>query len=169
MAMAWTERRLTPGFGLELSGQAIEDALPQTERAAVHDAVMHYGVVVVSGQSLSDDAFLEFAEAIGDVNPTPNVQGVPASRVLPISNVDAEGTHLPPDDWWVRQNMANELWHTDLTFMRPRATVSLLYGREVPPIGGDTEFCDLRLAFETLSPAKQVRLEGLTGYHSIMH
>jgi alpha-ketoglutarate-dependent 2,4-dichlorophenoxyacetate dioxygenase len=169
MAMVWNERRLTPGFGIELSGQRIDGTLSQAERTAVYDAVMRYGVVVVSGQSLSDEAYLEFAESIGEVNPTPNVEGVPASRVLPISNVDAEGRHLPPDDWWVRQNMANELWHTDLTFMRPRATVSLLYGREVPPIGGNTEFCDLRLAYEALSPAEQTRLDGLTGHHSIMH
>lgn len=167
--MAWNERPLTRRFGLELSGQRIDADLPQAERGAVYDAVMRHGLVVVTGQALSDEAYVEFAESIGEVNPTPNVEGVPASRVLPISNIDAEGNRLPPDDWWVRQNMANELWHTDLTFMRPRATVSLLYGREVPPTGGNTEFCDLRLAFEALPPAEQARLERLTGHHSIMH
>jgi alpha-ketoglutarate-dependent 2,4-dichlorophenoxyacetate dioxygenase len=167
--MPWNERRLTPGFGLELSGQTIGPELPQGERTAVYNAVMQYGVVVVSGQSLSDDALFDFAASVGEVNPTPNVTGVPPTRVMPLSNIDAEGRLLPPDDWWVRQNMANELWHTDLTFMRPRATVSMLYGREVPPTGGNTEFCDMRLAYEALSPEEQVKLDSLTSYHSIMH
>ena len=43
--MAWTERRLTPRFGLELSGQRIDGALPRAQRTAVYDAVMQYGVV----------------------------------------------------------------------------------------------------------------------------
>lgn len=167
--MAWTERRLTPGFGIELSGQAIDPALPRAERDAIYAAVMRYGLVVIPGQSLSDDELHDFAGTLGRVFAAPKVEGVPPTKVLPISNVDAAGKQLPPDDWWVRQNMANELWHVDNTFMRPRATLSFLYGREVTPVGGDTEFCDMRLAWEALSADDQARVEGLTAYHSIMH
>jgi len=81
----------------------------------------------------------------------------------------AEREQLPPDDWWVRQNLANELWHVDNTFMRPRATLSFLYGREVTPVGGNTEFCDMRLAWEALSVDEQAKIEGLTAHHWIMH
>jgi alpha-ketoglutarate-dependent 2,4-dichlorophenoxyacetate dioxygenase len=167
--MAWNERKLTDGFGVELSGQRIDDRLPQAERDAIYAAAMRHGLVVIPGQSLSDDALHDFAGTLGTVFAAPKVEGVPETKVLPISNVDAAGKQLPPDDWWVRQNMANELWHVDNTFMRPRATLSFLYGREVAPVGGNTEFCDMRLAWEALPAADQARLEGLTAYHSIMH
>jgi alpha-ketoglutarate-dependent 2,4-dichlorophenoxyacetate dioxygenase len=152
-----------------LSGQLITPALPQSERDAIYAAAMRHGVVVIPGQSLSDDSLFDFAGTLGTVFPAPKVEGVPPTKILPISNVDAAGALLPPDDWWVRQNMANELWHTDITFMRPRATLSMLYGREVTTVGGNTEFCDMRLAYEALQPAERAGLEGLTAYHSIMH
>jgi alpha-ketoglutarate-dependent 2,4-dichlorophenoxyacetate dioxygenase len=167
--MSWSERKLTPGFGVELSGLRIGPDLPRANRAAVYEAVVQHGVVVVPGQSLSDDDLFEFADSIGTVNPAPKVTGVPPTRILPLSNVDESGKLLPADDWWMRQNLANELWHLDLTFMRPRATISLLFGRTVPPHGGNTEFCDMRLAYEALPAEDRARLDGLTAYHSIMH
>src|SRR5262249_36513077 len=124
MVMAWSERKLTEGFGVELSGQTLEPSLPQAQRDAIYAAAMRYGLVVIPGQSLSDDALHDFASTLGTVFAAPKVEGVPPTKVLPISNVNEAGEQLPPDDWWVRQNMANELWHVDNTFMRPRATLS---------------------------------------------
>jgi alpha-ketoglutarate-dependent 2,4-dichlorophenoxyacetate dioxygenase len=160
-------RRLTEGFGGELSGVTIGPALSQADRMAIYAGVVEHGVVVVTGQNLSDDDYFDFASSIGAVIPSPAIEGVPTTRVLPVGNVDSEGK--PLSDWSVRQNRANELWHIDLTFMRPRATISLLYGRTCPAEGGDTEFCDLRLAYEALAPDEQRRLETLTASHSIIH
>ena len=167
--MPWSERPLTERFGVALSGLVIGPDLPQADRMAIYDSVVEHGVVVVTGQSLNDDDFFDFASSIGAVTPSPVMSGVPQSRVLPIGNVDAEGKLLAPDNWSVKQNQANELWHIDLTFMRPRATISMLYGRRCPPSGGNTEFCDLRLAYEALSPEEQLRLDPLTASHSIVH
>src|SRR4051812_6630483 len=81
--MAWSERKLTDGFGVELSGQRIDETLPQTERDAVYAAAMRYGVVVIPGQSLSDDALHDFAGTLGRVFAAPRVEGVPATKILP--------------------------------------------------------------------------------------
>jgi alpha-ketoglutarate-dependent 2,4-dichlorophenoxyacetate dioxygenase len=167
--MSWTLRRLPARFGVELSGQNVDASLPQAERTAVYDAVVEHGVVVVPGQLLSDDDYYEFAASLGAVMPSPAISGVPRSRVLPVGNVDPEGNLLPADNWSVKQNRANELWHIDLTFTRPRATVSMLYGKRVPAAGGNTEFCDLRLAYEALSTEEQARLDPLIAAHSIVH
>ena len=167
--MPWSERPLTERFGVELSGLVIGPDLPQADRMAIYDSVVEHGVAVVTGQDLSDDDFFDFASSIGAVTPSPVMSGVPQSRVLPIGNVDAEGRLLPRDNWSVKQNQANELWHIDLTFMKPRATISMLYGRRCPPSGGNTEFCDLRLAYEALSPEEQLRFDPLTTSHSIIH
>jgi alpha-ketoglutarate-dependent 2,4-dichlorophenoxyacetate dioxygenase len=167
--MAWSERPLTERFGVELSWLVISPELPQPDRMAIYDSVVEHGVAVVTGQDLSDDDFYDFASSIGAVTPSPAMSGVPQGKVLPIGNVDAEGKLLPADNWSVKQNQANELWHIDLTFMKPRATISMLYGRRCPPSGGNTEFCDLRLAYEALPPEEQLRLDPLTASHSILH
>src|SRR5579862_8473565 len=107
--MAWSERPLTDRFGVALSGLVIGSDLPQADRMAIYDGVVEHGVVVVTGQSMSDDDIFDFASSIGAVTPSPRMSGVPQDRVLPIGNVDAEGKLLPPENWSVKQNQANEL------------------------------------------------------------
>jgi alpha-ketoglutarate-dependent 2,4-dichlorophenoxyacetate dioxygenase len=168
--MPWTTRRLTEGFGIELSGLQIGPDLSAADRAAVHDTVVHHGVAVVRDQQLSDDALYEFAESLGVVVPMPkDIPDIPSARVQALSNLDADGNLLPPDHAYIRQNIANELWHADQTYMRPRATVSMLYGVVIPPEGGNTEFCDMRLAYEALTPEQQQRFAPLTATHSTLH
>jgi alpha-ketoglutarate-dependent 2,4-dichlorophenoxyacetate dioxygenase len=53
--------------------------------------------------------------------------------------------------------------------MRPRVTLSMLFGLMIPPEGGNTEFCDTRLAYEALTPEQQARLALLTATHSTLH
>jgi alpha-ketoglutarate-dependent 2,4-dichlorophenoxyacetate dioxygenase len=168
--MPWTQRKLTERFGIELTGARIGPDLPQTERMAVYDAVVHHGVAVVRGQELSDDDLYDFAQAVGVVVAVPTgLPDLPPSRMLVFTNLDADGKLLPPDHQWIRPNAANELWHTDMTYMRPRASVSMLYGLVIPPEGGDTEFCDMRLAYDALSPEEKERFEPLTATHSTLH
>ena len=168
--MPWTTRPLTEHFGIELSGARIGPDLPQADRQAVYEAVVQHGVAVVRGQRLSDDELYDFADSLGVVVPMPkDIPDIPSARVQALSNLDADGNLLPPDHPYVRQNTANELWHVDQTYMRPRATVSMLYGLVIPPEGGNTEFCDLRLAYEALTPEQQARFAPLTATHSTLH
>lgn len=170
--MAWTTRKLTPGFGVELSGQRLNDPdLPQTEKQAVFEAVTHHGVAVVSGQDLSDNDLYAFACSVGTVveNTSYSLDGNRAEqqKVFRITNLDKDGAILPADAAMNVQNSANQFWHIDSTYLKPWHFVSMLYGKEVPPKGANTEFCDLRLAWEALSPEEQVRLEGRTALHSL--
>jgi alpha-ketoglutarate-dependent 2,4-dichlorophenoxyacetate dioxygenase len=168
--MPWTERKLTDRFGVVLAGKEIGRALSPIDTGALYDAIMRFGLVVIPAQmELSDDEIHAFAASLGSVMPTPSLSNVPKGKLLPISNLDEHGKIKPADDWYVRSNMANELWHVDLSFVRPRALISILYGRVVPPAGGNTEFCDLRLAYEALSPEDKGRLATLTGQHLISH
>jgi alpha-ketoglutarate-dependent 2,4-dichlorophenoxyacetate dioxygenase len=165
--MAWTERKLTPKIGLALEGFRVDEGLTEAERARIRAAIYQNGVVLLPGQSLDDDAFYAFAEAIGEVVLPPSVSGVPPNRVLALTNLDENGHLRPADDVWVKRNQQNTLWHADLTFMRPRAAIGMLYGRTVVSDGGNTEICDMRLAWESLSPAEQAELEPLVARHSL--
>ena len=82
-------------------------------------------------------------------------------------NLGKDGEILPVDDWMNKQNSANERWHIDSTYLKPWHFMSMLFGKEVPPEGADTEFCDTRLLWEALSPEEQANLEGRTAQHSL--
>jgi alpha-ketoglutarate-dependent 2,4-dichlorophenoxyacetate dioxygenase len=91
--------------------------------------------------------------------------------VADISNLDAEGQVLARDDRRNLFNLGNQLWHTDSSFKRVPAKCSLLSARELPspsPMGGgETEFADLRAAWDALPEARKGRLDGLVVEHSI--
>ncbi|MDB5453278.1 MAG: tfdA-like [Caulobacteraceae bacterium] len=160
--------RLHPLFGAEIRGVSIGRDLPPAERRAIHEAVTTYGVAVIRGQALSDEDLGEFAMSLGQ---TWRREGLTQTDrgVFRLSNMAADGGLLPVDDRSIRANLANELWHTDGTFAQPGASVSLLHSRVIPPEGGDTEFCDTRVAYEALDEAMRQRIASLVGRHSFAH
>jgi alpha-ketoglutarate-dependent 2,4-dichlorophenoxyacetate dioxygenase len=167
--MAWTERKLTEAFGVELTGQKLGPDLPLAERQAVYRAVTHHGVVILPGQDLSNDDIADFARSLGPTVILPHEIGKEPPVVDTLTNLDQDGNILPRDSMVNLASKANELWHIDSTYQWPRATVSMLYGKVIPPSGGNTEYCDMRRAWDALSPEEQGKLEGLTASHSIIH
>ncbi len=166
--MPWTERPLTPRFGVELSGLTISSDLSDSARRAIYDLTAEHGVAVIRDQALGDEQIYDLAISLGDemwesqflADAPPHARGV-----IPLRNVDAAGRLLPANDWNVQQNRANELWHCDMTFQKPRATLSMLYARIIPPEGGDTQFCDTRLLWDSMSAQEQSRLANLSAIH----
>lgn len=166
--MNWTERRLNGHFAAELIGPRLSPGQPQSVRDAVYEAVTREGVVVVRNQDLSDNELEGFAASIGLVMSYPGL-GVHIPNVVPLGNVGPDGKLLPEDGDFMRASLANMLWHIDSTYTHPRSTISMLLGKIVPPSGGETEFCDLRHAWDRLSTEEQTRLRGMTASHSIIH
>lgn len=168
--MAWTRRPLHPGFGVELGGLDLSEALSAADRAALLAEVARAGVVLIRGQAMDPERMGRFVRGFGDEL----LMSIPTQRaktgdVYRVSNLSPEGEILPPDDALILQNLANELWHADMTYIRPRATVSMLYGRVIPAEGGETQFCDTRRAYERLSQADKDRLGAMTASHSVIH
>jgi alpha-ketoglutarate-dependent taurine dioxygenase len=163
--MVWERRKLTPSFGMELSGQSLKPGLPLTEMKAVYDAVVEHGVVCVKGQDLSDADYAAFASSIGQIVPLPMIQGLQQEPVSLFGNVDREGEFQSGESAQMSGHRTALVWHIDNSYLRPRASLSMLYGLVIPPVGANTEFCDLRLAWEALPAEEQQRLEGLTARH----
>src|SRR5512140_2039237 len=130
--MAWQKRKLTPSFGIELSGQTLGPDLPLAEMTAAYDAVVEHGVAVVKGQSLSDDDFAHFASTIGEIVPLPMMDGLDRPQVILFGNVDREGEFQGEDSTALQGHRTALVWHIDNSYMRPRATLSMLYGITVP-------------------------------------
>jgi alpha-ketoglutarate-dependent 2,4-dichlorophenoxyacetate dioxygenase len=142
--------------------------------AEIEAAFNRYGILVFPDQPLTDDQQLAFSRLFGVLEVNPNYAGA-TMRLRPdvadISNLDTQGRVLARDDRRNLFNLGNQLWHTDSSFKRTPAKCSLLSARELaspgPMGGGETEFADLRAAWDALPAARQRELDGLVVEHSI--
>ena len=89
--------------------------------------------------------------------------------VSDISNLDENGEIMDTADRRRAYSLANRLWHTDASFEDPAGRYSMLHARVVPPVPADTEFADMRAAYDALDEAKRATLEDLRVHHSIAY
>src|SRR6516225_9335364 len=161
---------LHPTFGAEVRGVDLTCTVTADVFAEVEAAFDRYGILVFPEQPVNDEQQLAFSQLFGPLEVNPNYAGA-KMRLRPdiadISNLDAEGRVLGRDDRRNLFNLGNQLWHTDSSFKRVPAKCSLLSARELPGSGGETEFADLRAAWDALPEARRRQLEGLVVEHSI--
>ncbi len=94
---------------------------------------------------------------------------MPYPEIIDQSNMDETGEIYADEDRRLAYKRANRLWHTDMSFYDVRATYSLLSGHVVPPNGGETEFTDMRAAWDAVPAARRPELESLVVEHSYWH
>ena len=172
--MAIQVSRLHPTLGAEVRGVDLTLAVTPEVFAEIEAAFNRSGILVFPEQPVSDEQQLAFSRLFGPLEVNPNYAGA-KMRLRPdiadISNLDAEGRVLARDDRRNLFNLGNQLWHTDSSFKRIPAKCSLLSARELPssgPVGGgETEFADLRAAWDALPEARKRELDGLVVEHSI--
>jgi alpha-ketoglutarate-dependent 2,4-dichlorophenoxyacetate dioxygenase len=161
---------LHPTLGAEVRGVDLTRQVPFEVFAEIEAAFNRYGILVFPGQPVGDEQQLAFSGLFGPLEVNPNYAGMKMrlrSDVADISNLDAEGRVLARDDTRNLFNLGNQLWHTDSSFKRVPAKCSLLSARELPSSGGETEFADLRAAWDALPEARKGELDGLVVEHSI--
>ena len=165
---------LHPALGAEVRGVDLTLPVSPGVFAEIEAAFNRHGILVFPDQRLTDEQQLAFTQLFGPLEVNPNYAGA-KMRLRPdiadISNLDAEGQVLARDDRRNLFNLGNQLWHTDSSFKRIPAKCSLLSARELPssgPMGGgETEFADLRAAWDALPEARRRELDGLVVEHSI--
>jgi alpha-ketoglutarate-dependent 2,4-dichlorophenoxyacetate dioxygenase len=161
---------LHPTLGAAVRGVDLTRPVTPDVFAEIDAAFNRYGILVFPGQRVTDQQQLAFSRLFGPLEVNPNYAGA-KMRLRPdiadISNLDAEGRVLARDDRRNLFNLGNQLWHTDSSFKHVPAKCSLLSARELPSSGGETEFADLRAAWDALPEAKQRELRGLVVEHSI--
>jgi alpha-ketoglutarate-dependent 2,4-dichlorophenoxyacetate dioxygenase len=91
------------------------------------------------------------------------------AELADISNLDAHNQLRSRDDHRRLDALGNRLWHSDASFRAVPGALSMLFARVVPPIGGETEFADLRAAHDALTPDLQANVANLMTEHSIFH
>ena len=166
---------ISPTFAAEVGDVDLTQPLTDDDWRDIEAAFYRYAVLVFPTQSLTADQHVAFAERFGPLEPNINSYGDDVkrdrvdSRVSDVSNLDEDNSILSPDSRKRLSSLANRLWHTDSSFRHVPARVSLLHARTVAPIGGHTEFADMRAAYDALSDDMKRRIEGLVVEHSIFH
>ena len=165
-------RQLHPMFVGEVAGTDLAATLAPDAVRALADAIDRHAVLVFHGQSLDDDHLLALGRLFGNIEPPRNhrvKQRLKHAELADISNLDAKNQLRARDDHRRLDALANQLWHSDASFRQVPGALSMLFAHVVPPAGGETEFADLRAAYDALTPAMQAKIEDLMVEHSIFH
>ncbi len=162
---------VTPGFAAEVGDVDLSQPLAPDDLAAIKQAFWTYSVLAFPGQTLTIDQHLAFAGQFGPHETSlaayrPDMQRLPLA-LADVSNLDINSQTWGRDSRQRMFQLGNRLWHTDSSFKYLPAKASLLYARSIAPIGGHTEFADLRAAWDALPASRQASLRGLVAEHSI--
>lgn len=165
---------LKHGFAGEVLDLDLSQPLNDQQLEAIDNAMDRHAVLVFRNQNLSPETQRRFAENFGNLDlGFKKVSKAPDrlnhAAVLDISNVDETGKIADRNHRKIIGNLANQLWHSDSSFQAPPARYSMLHAIVLPTDGGDTEFADVRAAFDALPDAKKQQLEGLHAQHFALH
>jgi alpha-ketoglutarate-dependent 2,4-dichlorophenoxyacetate dioxygenase len=152
---------------------------PAAELVAEIDRAMdRYGVLVFRGQPLSQDQQIAFASAFGPLDiglaKLSQAKGrLDYAELIDISNVARDGTIAPAGDKRIAGALANQLWHSDSSFQAVPGKYSMLSAVVLPGPSvagaGETEFADMRAAYDALDEAMKARLDGLVAEHYALY
>jgi alpha-ketoglutarate-dependent 2,4-dichlorophenoxyacetate dioxygenase len=164
-----------PGFAGEVSGCDLTQPLDRAAVAAIEAGMDKYAVLVFHDQKITDEQQMAFTrnfgtlEHTGSGNITKPHELRLQSEMIDVSNLDRDHKPLPLDDRRRMFNLGNRLWHSDSSFKAIPAKYSLLSGRQTVDQGGNTEFADMRAAYDALDAETKAEIEDLICEHSLIH
>jgi alpha-ketoglutarate-dependent 2,4-dichlorophenoxyacetate dioxygenase len=171
--MTLTVKELGSGFVAEVHGVDFARPVQADTIAAITGVLDRYGVAVFRATGLDDQRHVDFSRQFGELELAPKLFGAQRARfqhpeLFDAGNVDRDGQILV-DERRRLYNKGNALWHTDSSFNPRRAAYSLLLAHRVPPVGGDTEFANMRAAYAELPQATRSAIDELVAEHWLWH
>ena len=167
-------RPLQPLFAAEASGIDLGKPLNPAAVRAIEEAMDRYAVLVFHDQPLSEDEQIALARSFGPLNGGLRKATGASTRfkhdeIIDISNVAPDGAIVARDDAKLVGAIANQLWHSDSSFQDAPIAYSMLSAVVVPAEGGETEFADLRAAYDALPGKIKREIKNLVARHSAFH
>jgi alpha-ketoglutarate-dependent 2,4-dichlorophenoxyacetate dioxygenase len=168
-------RQVHPVFIGEVSGADLRQPLSKADVAAIEAGMDRYAVLIFRDQNITDDQQMAFTQNFGEIE---NAKGGNITKddeyrlkkgMVDVSNLDKDGKPLPRDDRRRMFNLGNRLWHSDSSFRAKPAKYSILSARTVATQGGNTEFADMRAAYDTLDDATRAQIEDMVCEHSLIY
>ena len=166
---------LTPVFAAEVRGIDLRAPIDQTTAAGIEAAMNRYGVLVFRRQNLDEDQQMAFTRWFGPLDRgfarvrDNKLHRFKTADLADISNVDFNGDVVPPGHPKRVGSLANQLWHSDSSFQKPSAKFSILTIHSLPSWGGNTEFADMRAAYDALPDATKAEIAPLIAEHWALH
>jgi alpha-ketoglutarate-dependent 2,4-dichlorophenoxyacetate dioxygenase len=168
-------RPLHPLFAAEVVGLDLSQPLLSEAIGAIEAAIARHAVLVFRDARITDDQQLVFSRRFGALEETrgTGISKPGEQRLHPafadVSNLDTDNSVLARDNRRRLYSLGNMLWHSDSSFKPIPATYSLLSGRVVVAKGGETEFADMRAAYDTFDDATKAEIEPLVCEHSLIY
>ena len=154
---------LTPRIGAEIEGVDLREELSQDTIDELYQALLTHKVIFFRDQDITQEQHIAFARRFGDLEIHPTT---------PKDQPNPEVFHLRPINWGAETNTNSgkkhsgaDLWHSDVTWRETPSLGSVLRGRVIPEVGGDTLWSDQAAAYEGLSPAMKEWVCTLTAIH----
>lgn len=145
--------RMSPTIGAEIGGVSLQQPIDEETFDELHRALLEFKVIFFRDQDITPEQHVAFARRFGELETHPFV---------PHRDGHPEVMVLRKND---KMRGYENVWHSDVTWRQEPSLGSVLLAREVPPIGGDTLFCDMYAAYDGLSERMRASLEGLRAVH----
>ena len=173
--MSLTIRQIGPCFAGEAANIDLTGPLSDADIAAIHAGMNQFAVLVFHDQAFSDEQQLAFTRRLGPIELAigtglrrPEEYRLPTT-FADVSNLDKDDKPFARDDRRRLFAIGNRLWHSDSSFKVVPAKYSLLHARRIPSRGGNTEFADMRAAYDALDATTKEQVEDLICEHSQMY
>jgi alpha-ketoglutarate-dependent 2,4-dichlorophenoxyacetate dioxygenase len=174
--MAFAVNQLHPHIGAEIGDLDLRQPIDETTVAALWRTIDTHAVLVFHDQQVSDAELRAFAARFGELE-----IGRSAARggkrrlqfpeIGDISNLDEDSRIRARDDRKRLDSLGNRLWHTDASYMPVPVVLGMLFAVAVPPPSpfgsGETEFADMRVAYDALSEAQKAVVDPLVVEHDV--
>ena len=170
--MAVVTRQIGPCFAAEVDGLDLTRPLSAADVKAIHAGMDEFAVLVLHDQKLDDERQLAFSRSLGELEHAIGTSlRAPDEYRLPttfadVSNLDKDNNVFTRDDRRRLFAIGNRLWHSDSSFKVVPAKYSILHARVTPSKGGNTEFADMRAAYDALDDETKAEIEDLICEHS---
>ncbi|MDA1098740.1 MAG: TauD/TfdA family dioxygenase [Proteobacteria bacterium] len=173
--MAMTIRQIGPCFAGEVDGIDLTQPLSRADAAGIHAGMNRYAVLVFREQALEDGQQMAFTLSLGAIEHAigTSLRGPDENRLpttfADVSNLDKQNKPFAREDRRRLFAIGNRLWHSDSSFKETPAKYSLLNAHAIPGKGGNTEFADMRAAYDALEDDLKAQVEGLICEHSQLY
>ena len=162
--MAPVVEPLDATLGAVVTGVSLGE-LSADDWAVIAEAFLEHALLVFPAQHLDDEQQRAFGERFGALDELVRDRG----GTVAITNQRPDGSVVPSDHQALAVMRGNEGWHTDSSYMPIAAKASVLSARVVPGSGGETEWADMRAAYDALDDETRDRIADLAAYHSLVY
>ena len=151
-------RKVSYALGAEITEVDISKPLDDKTFSEIHKAFIDYSLLLFRGQALTKEQYVAFSRRFGELS---KKQSRAMADYPELTNVISK----PHPDGTIEEDYNGSDWHSDISYRVSPTIITLLRGVEIPDVGGDTQFANMYLAYETLSDGMKKLVDGLEGVH----